>query len=921
MDPLNALSCAAAILQFVDFSFKIIGSAYEIYTSQRGTSEETIQAREMIERLQQLSHYVEKTTIRQDRSNNPKPSTAVVKIARRAQSLADELRNTLASLDIDHSKSFQSWQAFRIALRSYLKADKIQGLQSRLDGLRNELMLHLIVIIRDEQSALYESIDYLKDVCRHMRVEQLQHMTRLNEELTRELSMQGNEIKELLEGIRCSVSPSQFRETLEGIIRNRGNEDRQFQDAIRFSTLPKEVLEVIQLSAEQRPAVAVAEIKISEYSLAVKNLAVAASEISRLVRILRSLKFEEMPFRQDHIHETYANTYSWIFNENESELAVWLTQSNSLFWVNGKAGSGKSTLFKYITNSTRTKSMLTKWARGKDLHIASFFFWNYGNMMQKSETGLLQSLLFQVLCACPDVVEYACPQKWGDESMLGLAPPSWKFSELIASLKRAFAHITDSSRLCFFIDGLDEYDGYDHARLIDLIQELQDSPSVKFCVSSRPWNVFMKSFGNSPTLILEEKTKRDMEEYIRGILIADRRFQQLKTKNDRADELAAKISNRANGVFLWVFLVIRELLRGLNEDDDFLTLKKRLDALPSDLREYFKHMLSQLDEIYRVKTARALLVAASAWKAPPIDVVYGIEYGTSREELMQLAETMALDESERASIRRTAKFRLNSWCRDLLGVSLRPGYYRVEFLHRTVRDFLCQKDIWYDLEKQAGPTFNPRLLLCRGYLARTKYNVYVALPPENRHDMGVFKEAVRQTMYYAMECERHDNLTPLEELRELDQLGKLLYDTSWTSKVWLSVNDFLAAAVACGLQLYVRQILQESPEKIFKGPSTLHPLTVYAHANGLKGFPEIPDKEVVMTKLLRNHATKYDKEHRKWYKNMWCSRGSQKVLSAQKELESYRGNGVIVGLPIDESEHSGCRENNIVWETEDYYGY
>lgn len=154
MDPFNALSCAAAVLQFVDFSFKIIGSAYEIYTSQSGASEETVRTREITERLQQLSQHIEDSTTLQGRPYKVKTNKAIIELAQHARSLADELQKTLASLSLDQSKRFQSWQIFRNALRSCLKADLINALQSRLDGLRSELMLHLIVIVRFVYSSL-----------------------------------------------------------------------------------------------------------------------------------------------------------------------------------------------------------------------------------------------------------------------------------------------------------------------------------------------------------------------------------------------------------------------------------------------------------------------------------------------------------------------------------------------------------------------------------------------------------------------------------------------------------------------------------------------------------------------------------------------------------------------------------------------
>ena len=77
-----------------------------------------------------------------------------------------------------------------------------------------------------------------------------------------------------------------------------------------------------------------------------------------------------------------------------------------------------------------------------------------------------------------------------------------------------------SVRFCFFIDGLDEYTG-EHQDLVRTIAEFSRSSAVKFCVSSRPWNVFRKAYNNSRDrkLDIQDFTKRDIEEYIDGTLV------------------------------------------------------------------------------------------------------------------------------------------------------------------------------------------------------------------------------------------------------------------------------------------------------------------------------------------------------------------------------------------------------------------
>jgi hypothetical protein len=120
-----------------------------------------------------------------------------------------------------------------------------------------------------------------------------------------------------------------------------------------------------------------------------------------------SLFFPEILARQEQIPEAHRGTCRWIFQLPErrngqvqvgqwSNFVDWLEHGKGVYWINGKAGSGKSTLMNYITNEPRTEEALTTWADSTELLTPSFFFWNAGTVLQKTYQGLLRSLLFQI---------------------------------------------------------------------------------------------------------------------------------------------------------------------------------------------------------------------------------------------------------------------------------------------------------------------------------------------------------------------------------------------------------------------------------------------------------------------------------------------------------------------------------------------
>jgi predicted ATPase len=140
--------------------------------------------------------------------------------------------------------------------------------------------------------------------------------------------------------------------------------------------------------------------------------------------IIHSLAYPEMTFRYERIVEAYPTTFEWVFRDPTadqlpwSSFSDWLETGDGVYWINGKAGSGKSTLMKHIFDSQRTRKCLATWANTSEtdddrpLCFATFFFWNSGTPEQKSQVGLLRSLLYQVLRTCPKLVAVILPDAW-----------------------------------------------------------------------------------------------------------------------------------------------------------------------------------------------------------------------------------------------------------------------------------------------------------------------------------------------------------------------------------------------------------------------------------------------------------------------------------------------------------------------------
>lgn len=67
------------------------------------------------------------------------------------------------------------------------------------------------------------------------------------------------------------------------------------------------------------------------------------------LEFLSSLHFPDMQLRQEAVKDAHSKTFEWIFREIEEDNSVrqfpsWPGGGNGVFWIRGKAGSGKSTL-------------------------------------------------------------------------------------------------------------------------------------------------------------------------------------------------------------------------------------------------------------------------------------------------------------------------------------------------------------------------------------------------------------------------------------------------------------------------------------------------------------------------------------------------------------------------------------------------
>lgn len=119
--------------------------------------------------------------------------------------------------------------------------------------------------------------------------------------------------------------------------------------------------------------------------------------------ILGSLAFSVVRDCRDSVEIAYSRTFEWIYGESHTSekswgnFVDWLRHGNGIYWINGKLGSGKSTLMRYIYENTKTREELKVWTRPLPLEMSGFLLWNSGDLEQRSQSCLLRSVLLEIL--------------------------------------------------------------------------------------------------------------------------------------------------------------------------------------------------------------------------------------------------------------------------------------------------------------------------------------------------------------------------------------------------------------------------------------------------------------------------------------------------------------------------------------------
>ncbi len=225
----------------------------------------------------------------------------------------------------------------------------------------------------------------------------------------------------------------------------------------------------------------------------------------------------------------YPGTGTWLIKS--SAFSKWLIQENSIIWLKGFAGSGKSVLC-----STAIQSVLRR--RGYDRNIGiAFFYFTFNNDSKKDVSSMIRVLLLQLSSQLRD--NHVDLRQLRESNKAGIPPPA-VLLEYLRRLIQRFHHIY------IFLDALDESPrNGPREYVLDTLETIRlwGVQNLHLFVTSRDELDIRESLNSLAIQLIEMRNvgiDKDIASFISGRLSGDRKLRRLLPYRNKIQDTLAE---------------------------------------------------------------------------------------------------------------------------------------------------------------------------------------------------------------------------------------------------------------------------------------------------------------------------------------------------------------------------------------------
>jgi len=297
--------------------------------------------------------------------------------------------------------------------------------------------------------------------------------------------------------------------------------------------------------------------------------------------------------RYDKISKEHEGSFKWLWT-HEKYLNWSSSNQSRLLYIQGKPGSGKSTLTKYFKDNLMKRELN---AHPATAILASFFYSFREGESQKSHYNMLRLILYDILNQDESYFyhfqkEHREYRKLEQQRYNDL--PAWHYE----ALKRVLLSIGDHPRvgrlyLYLVVDAVDESSDKDRCNILRLLFQLCAKARciIKVFVASRPvveLDHQMARFQKSGVIRMQDMNVSDIRSFVDSFL------PEMDLPSHIHEQATEYIVAHAQGVFLWVRLVREKLIKYATKGYNNVRIFNFLKSLPRELEGLYELILQDL---------------------------------------------------------------------------------------------------------------------------------------------------------------------------------------------------------------------------------------------------------------------------------------------------------------------------------------